>query len=48
MTCLHPIGHTEAGHASFIDLDPRNVDLARDRVGPMFLDEFTLDEWKNR
>jgi len=24
------------------------VRLARDRVGPMFLDEFTLDEWKNR
>ena len=35
-------------HAIGIDLDPRNVDLARDRVGPMFLDEFTLDEWKNR
>lgn len=24
------------------------VELARDRVGPMFLDEFTLDQWKNR
>ena len=35
-------------HAIGIDLDPRNVDLARDRVGPMFLDEFTLDQWKNR
>ena len=35
-------------HAIGIDLDPRNVALARDRVGPMFLDEFTLDEWKNR
>lgn len=101
MTCLHPIGHTEAGRASFItgdvfdvlatttttigwtdcghgdtwrpgivldpfggsgttlavatgrghhaigiDLDPRNVALARDRVGPLMLDEFSLDEWK--
>lgn len=35
-------------HAIGIDLDPRNVTLARDRVGPMFLDEYTLDEWKNR
>ena len=35
-------------HAIGIDLDPRNVALARDRVGPMFLDEFTLDQWKNR
>ena len=35
-------------HAIGIDLDPRNVELARDRVGPMFLDEFTLDQWKNR
>ena len=35
-------------HAIGIDLDARNVHLARERVGPMFLDEFTLDEWKNR
>ena len=35
-------------HAIGIDLDARNVALARERVGPMFLDEFTLDEWKNR
>ncbi len=35
-------------HAIGIDLDPRNVELARDRVGPMFLDDFTLDEWKAR
>ena len=35
-------------HAIGIDLDARNVLLARERVGPMFLDEFTLDEWKNR
>ena len=33
-------------HAIGIDFDARNPELARDRVGPMFLDEFTLDEWK--
>jgi len=40
---------TGNGHAAIgIDLDERNVDLARERVGPMFLDHYTLDEWKNR
>jgi tRNA G10 N-methylase Trm11 len=27
------------------DLDERNVDLARDRVGPMFFTDLTLAEW---
>lgn len=27
------------------DLDERNVDLARDRVGPMFFSSLTLAEW---
>jgi len=35
-------------HGIGIDIDSRNVALARDRVGPFFLDEFTLDEWKAR
>jgi len=31
--------------ALLIDIDERNVDLARDRIG-MFLIHYTLDEWK--
>ena len=34
---------TGQGHAAIgIDIDERNIELARDRVGPMFLDEATF------
>ncbi len=28
-----------------IDIDERNAELARDRVGPMFFSAFSLAEW---
>ena len=35
-------------HAIGFDLDDRNVDLARERVGPMFFEHLTLAEYRQK